>query len=79
MTILSLEEHKASRYIEWALVSFLKDPPDSSFQRGYLAALLAIYREGLGKGVDDERMTMLHAFVDRSTPEQTYLLDGGAA
>lgn len=32
-------------YIEQAIEAFKADPPDSAFQNGYLAALLALYKE----------------------------------
>lgn len=34
-------------YVETAIRGFLIDPPDSEFQRGYLAALVTVYREAL--------------------------------
>jgi hypothetical protein len=40
-----------------AIAGFLMDPPDSEFQRGYLAALCTLYREGLGRGEGDDRLT----------------------
>jgi len=39
-----------------SITSFLNDRPDSDYQRGYLAALLWAYREGLGRGADDARI-----------------------
>ena len=57
--IILFDAEKATRYIEQALIGFINDPADSDFQRGYLAALLAIYEEGLGKGVGDSRLKNL--------------------
>lgn len=57
--VISFDAEKASRYIEQALAGFINDPADSDFQRGYLAALLIIYEEGLGKGADDDRLSLL--------------------
>lgn len=57
--IISFDAEKASRYIEAGLIGFLNDPADSDHQRGYLAALLAIYTEGLGKGALDDRIGLL--------------------
>lgn len=57
--VISFDAEKASRYIEQALAGFINDPADSDFQRGYLAALLTIYEEGLGKGADDDRLSLL--------------------
>lgn len=61
--LLSFEAEKASRYILDAILSFLSDPPDSDFQRGYLAALISIYREGLNKGADDDRVKYLEKIL----------------
>jgi hypothetical protein len=61
--IISFDAEKASRYIERAFAGYLNDPADSDYQRGYLAALLTLYREGLGKGEGDDRLTLL----DRQT------------
>ena len=35
-------------YIKSSVDDFLLDPPDSDFQRGYLAALLGVAEEALG-------------------------------
>lgn len=35
------------KYVEEAIESFVKDPPDSPYQRGYLDALLVIWDEAL--------------------------------
>lgn len=61
--IISFDAEKASRYIEQAFAGYLIDPADSDFQRGFLAALLTLYREGLGRGAGDDRLTLL----DRQT------------
>jgi hypothetical protein len=59
--LISFDAEKATRYIEAAFAGYLGDPADSDFQRGYLAALLDLYREGLGKGATDDRLTLLDA------------------
>ena len=56
---ISFDAEKASRYIERAFDGFFADPPDSNFQRGFLAALIVLYREGLGKGEGDDRIALL--------------------
>lgn len=61
--IVSFDAEKASRYLEQGLMLFLSDPPDSDYQRGYLAALLTTYTEGLGKGVGDDRLKLLEALI----------------
>jgi hypothetical protein len=57
--VVSFDAEKASRYLERGLFGFLGDPADSDYQRGYLAALLTVYREGLGKGAEDGRLALL--------------------
>jgi len=57
--IVSFDAEKASRYIEQALHGFMIDRATSEYQRGFLAALLAVYQEGLGKGAGDDRIAML--------------------
>lgn len=61
--IISFDAEQASRYIERALSGYLGDPADSQYQQGFLAALLVIYREGLGKGMGDDRLSLLDAQV----------------
>jgi len=61
--IISFEAEKASRYIEQVFAGYLGDPADSDYQRAYLAAVLDVYREGLGKGVGDDRLALLDAQV----------------
>lgn len=57
--LVSFDAEKASRYIENSFAGFLSDPADSDYQRGFLAALLTLYREGLGKGEGDDRLALL--------------------
>lgn len=62
--LISFDAERASRYIEESFNLFLMDPPDSDYQRGFLASLLVIYREGLGKGAGDDRLTLLDRMVE---------------
>ena len=57
--LVSFDAVKATRYIEQAFHGFMIDPADSDYQRGFLAALLTLYREGLGKGEGDDRLPLL--------------------
>jgi hypothetical protein len=41
---------RVAAYLEQAIDSFLHDPPTSDYHRGFLAALLVVYREGLECG-----------------------------
>lgn len=45
MAVVHFSEESAERYIEQAIAAFVRDPPDSDFQRGYLEALLVVQRE----------------------------------
>jgi hypothetical protein len=56
------------RFIERAIDGFLSDPPDSDFQRGYLAALLNVYREGLGVPASNGRIIA----AEKLTSARTY-------
>lgn len=38
---------KVIKYVEEAIEGFVKDPPDTAFQRGYLEALLVVWEEAL--------------------------------
>lgn len=59
MQVIEFETEKASKYVKQALEGYLNDPADSDYQKGFLAALLVVYREGLGKGVGDDRLALL--------------------
>ena len=61
--LISFDAERASNYIANALAMFIDDPADSDHQRGYLAALLTIYREGLGRGKGDDRLAILDAQI----------------
>ncbi|MBX9910832.1 MAG: hypothetical protein K2Z25_19270 [Beijerinckiaceae bacterium] len=39
-------------YIEAAIRGFLADPPDTDYQRGYLAALVVVYGEAMDGDAD---------------------------
>ena len=57
--LISFDAMRASRYVEQALHGFLRDPADSEYQRGFLAALIVLYEEGLGGSLGDDRMRLL--------------------
>ena len=54
--IIDFDSARIAPWLVRAIEGFLNDPPDSDHQRGYLAALLCVYQEGLGLGKTDERM-----------------------
>jgi len=56
MTVIDFDGARVAPFILRAVRRFLADPPDSDFQRGYLSALINIYREGLGRGDADVRI-----------------------
>lgn len=66
--VISFDAEKASRYLERAMFGFLGDPADSDYQRGFLAALLVVYREGLGKGATDDRLRLLDEMTEAPHP-----------
>lgn len=43
--VVHFSEKSAERYIEQAIAAFVRDPPATDFQRGYLEALLVVRRE----------------------------------
>lgn len=67
--VVSFDAIKASRYILNAILAFGNDPVDSEFTAGYLAALIDVYRDGLGH--DDDRVTLIAKTVypDFSEPK----------
>jgi hypothetical protein len=46
-------------YVDISLNGFLNDPPDDDYQRGYLSALLHLWREGLHRDGGEDRLTRL--------------------
>lgn len=63
MTVIDFDAHRVAPYIVAAIEGFLGDPPDSDFQRGYLAALLTVYREGIGRGDADARVIAAEGLI----------------
>jgi hypothetical protein len=57
--IVEFETERVARYVQRVFTGYAVDPATSDFQRGYLAAMLDLYREGMGK-VDD-RFAQLQA------------------
>lgn len=56
MAVIDFDSARVAPFIVRAIEGFLADPPDSDYQRGYLAALVNIYREGMGRGETDARV-----------------------
>ena len=51
--VTHIEDGKIGRQLRLGILAYLDDPPDSEFQRGYLAALLDLYRDCLEREGDD--------------------------
>ena len=64
--ILELQTERASRYLEGVFAGFINDPADTDFQKGFLSMALTLYREGLGKGVGDDRLKLLDRQISDS-------------
>lgn len=54
--VIDFDARRVEPFVMKAIEGFLNDPPDSDYQRGYAAALIVIYREGLGRGASDARV-----------------------
>lgn len=50
--IIDFDERRVASYLRDALAGFVGDPPDTEFQRGYLAAMLDVYKEAIGRDDD---------------------------
>jgi hypothetical protein len=61
--VIEFDGERTRRYLNGIFVGYLKDPATSDYQRGFLAAALVIYREGLGRGADDDRLALLDAQI----------------
>jgi hypothetical protein len=61
-SLVSFDAHRVRKYLDGSIKGFLNDPPDSSFQAGFLAAVCIIYREALNNTTDD-RITLCERLV----------------
>ena len=61
--LISFDDERTAKYIEGVFAGYLNDPADSDYQKGYLAGMLTLYREGLGRGAGDDRLALLDAQV----------------
>ena len=50
--VIDFDAARIAPYLMSSIEGFLGDPPDTEFQRGYLAALITVYREGLRRDGD---------------------------
>ncbi len=72
--LIEFETERVSRHVNRQFVGFLKDPCDSRFQQGYLAALLDLYTEGMGKGAGDDRLGLLRAQLGHDLPSHSPMI-----
>lgn len=61
--IVDFDGIRAEAYVEGVFRGFLIDPADSDYQRGYLQAMIDLYRECLRRGVGDDRLKLLDTQV----------------
>lgn len=61
--VVSFDSKQVERYLNETMAGFLADPVESEYQSGFLSAILVVYREALGRDVDDDRLKLL----DRQT------------
>lgn len=54
--IIDLDGRRAEHFLLTSVDLFLRHPPSNEFERGFLAALTAIYRQGLRRGEGDARL-----------------------
>lgn len=54
--IVDLDGRRAEHFLLTSVDVFLKNPPCNEFERGFLAALTAVYRQGLRRGEGDARL-----------------------
>ncbi len=54
--IVDLDGRRAEHFLLTSVDVFLRNPPQNEFERGFLAALTAVYRQGLRRGEGDARL-----------------------
>jgi len=66
--VIDLDARRVAPMLLQGIEGFLGDPPEDEFQRGYLAALLVVYGEGLGRGKGDARVQAGERLVRAARP-----------
>jgi hypothetical protein len=61
--VVSFEGHKAQKFIERGLLLYHGDPPDTDYQRGYLAGMVDLYLDCLNGPVTDSRIATVIGWV----------------
>lgn len=67
--VVDFEARRAAPTLMEQIEGFLRDPPDTDFQCGFLAALLAVYKETMGKGGGDARIIAAEGLLRRAIPQ----------
>lgn len=67
--LIDFEARRAGPTLMGQIEGFLRDPPDTEFQRGFLAALLAVHEETLGRGRTDARFIAAEEMLRRSAQQ----------
>lgn len=65
--VIDFDARKLRPYLAAAIEGFLGDPPDTDYQRGYLSALIDVYREGINGDMTDARVVAASPLT-RPTP-----------
>ncbi|RYF08826.1 MAG: hypothetical protein EOO77_24880 [Oxalobacteraceae bacterium] len=60
---MSDERLPPREYVVQSIESFLTDPPDSDFHRGFLSAMLIVYTDSLGAPKDDPLVVAAEAVM----------------
>jgi hypothetical protein len=77
--VVDLDGARIAPWLMRAIEGFIADPPSAmsdriagefstQFQRGYLACLIAAYREGLGRGETDARLEAAERILSETDP-----------
>lgn len=60
--LVEFDAHKVRKYLDRSINGFINDPPDSVYQKGFLAAVLIIWGEALG--IKDARTEKLETYLE---------------
>lgn len=61
--VIHLDSRRLTPFLVDAIEGFLKDPPDTEYQQGFLAALCLIWREGINGNPNDARIAAAEKLV----------------
>jgi hypothetical protein len=66
--VIGFDAFKVRKYLTEATDGFFNDPPGDRYQQGFLAALVVVMREAIGR--DDDRLKAADAMTSWTLPEQ---------